>query len=91
MKEGYFADVGRCFRGPDAWVNWVVLVYGFVAAGLIVYLAIGLYDADTTRNQILYATGLILSGILFMVTKLYFFVQISRRWLAERLDEIEKR
>ena len=91
MKEGYFADVGRCFRGPAAWASWVVLVYGFVAAGLIVYLAIGLYDADTTRNQILYATGLILTGILLMVTKLYFLLQMNRRWLADRLDEMEKR
>jgi hypothetical protein len=91
MKEGYFADVGRCFRGPAAWVNYVVLVYGLVATGLIVYLAIGLYDADTTRDQILYATGLVLSGLVLMVTKFFFFVQMSRRWLAERLDEIEKR
>ena len=90
MKEGYFADVGRCFRGPAAWTNWVVLAYGFVAAALVIYLAIGLYDADTTRNQILYATGLILSAILFMTTKLYFFVQMSRRWIAERLDEMDK-
>ncbi len=90
MKEGYFADVARCFRGTAAWVNWIVLAYGFVAFGLIIHMAIGLYDADTTRNQILYATGLILSAILFAMVKLFVFIQMSRRWLAERLDEMEK-
>lgn len=90
MKEGYFADVRRCFRGPAAWVSWVVLVYSFVAAGLVIYLAIGLFEADTTRNQILYATGLILSGFLLMMCKFWYFVQMSRRWLAERLDESDR-
>ncbi|MDF1702127.1 MAG: hypothetical protein P1V36_13305 [Planctomycetota bacterium] len=90
MKEGYFADVARCFRGPSAWVSWVVVVYGFAAGFLIVYLAIGLFDAETTRDQILYATGLILSAVVMMTTKLYFFMQMSRRWLAERLDEDDR-
>lgn len=90
MKEGYFADVARCFRGPSVWVSWVVVAYGLAAGFLIVYLAIGLFDAETTRDQILYATGLILSAIVMMMTKLYFFMQMSRRWLAERLDEDDR-
>lgn len=91
MKEGYFADVARCFRGPMAWTSWVVMLYAVIATALVVHLAIGLYDAVTTRDQILYATGLILAALVLMISKVWFFTQMNRRWLEARLNELDKR
>ena len=88
MKTGFWADYQACFRGPYGWTMFYVTAWGMVVAVAMVWLTVGLFEAETTRDQILYATGC-LAGMMFVtMIKLYTWMQMMRVATERRMMEL---
>ena len=66
-EPGYFAQALGLFRGPLAWVSWLVYVVGFVA---FVVAMVGLWQVFATTDVLAAVRWGVVSVLLFQMTML---------------------
>lgn len=90
MSSGLWSELARVYRGPRAWLAWLSTVYIFVFFAVAIWAVCALYDADTTRDQILYGLAAVVAFVIGAACKLYLYMQMDRHALEDRLERIEK-
>ncbi len=91
MATGLWSELGRALRGPLGWVGRLAFAYILLFFGLMVWCAIELFAAEDTRDQILFAVGVVLTFLISALCKLYLYMLMNRNALEDRLERIEKR
>ncbi len=86
---GFWDEYKRTYTGPWAWITWAVVVYIFVFFGGTIYAFVQLFEAESTRDQIIYAAIAVICAMLTVVCKLFFYMQMHRNALEDRLKRIE--
>lgn len=81
-----FADA---FRGQSRVLAGITLVAQFAITAAAVACAIGLFGADTTRGQILYATGFLWAMSAVGLIKTWFWMQIQRNRVLREVKRLE--
>ena len=88
--RGYLTEFVRCYRGPYAFLAWAITVEAVAATAFLVCLIVGLFDAETTRDQILFAVGVLGVGMVIVLIKVFFWMLMHRQALEARLDKLER-
>ncbi len=88
MKAGFWTDYRDSFRSPYGWIMWYVTFWGLVVTAVLVWLAIGLFEAETTHDQILYATGCVAAMLVVTMIKVVSWMMILRVAFERRMEEL---
>lgn len=90
MATGLWSEMGRAFRGPLGWIGRLTFAYILVFFGVLIWAAVGLFHATSTREQILYAVAVLVAFQIAAFCKLYFYMLMNRNALEDRLERIEQ-
>jgi fumarate reductase subunit D len=88
MLGEFWKEFVRCFKGAYRWAAWVAMVEGVAFTVVLVYMVIGLLDATTTRNQILYAVGTLGLAMCVVLIKVWFWLLLHRQALEDRIEAL---
>ena len=91
MATGLWSEIGRAFRGPLGWVGRLSFAYILLFFGVMIWLACELFAAETTRDQILLALGVLIAFLISALCKLYFYMLMNRNALEDRLERLEQK
>jgi len=90
-EAGLFSQWAGIFRGKMRWWSILVIIEAIVVLMLIM-LAIGeFFQAEDTKSQIFYATGVLLLGMVMMLLKLWGWMQMNRYAIQREIKRLELR
>jgi hypothetical protein len=90
-EEGVFRQWAGIFHGKMRWMAILATLEAIVFVVLIVLAAIEFFQADDTKWQIFYATGVLLLGMLLLLVKLWGWMQMNRYALQREIKRLELR
>ncbi|MBU0639505.1 MAG: hypothetical protein KKB50_11620 [Planctomycetes bacterium] len=90
-EEGIFRQMAGLFRGKLWWMAVLVTVESIVFSVLIVLAVVEFLQADDTKWQIFYATGILLLAILLLLVKLWGWMQMNRNAIQREIKRLELR
>ena len=87
QEENYYLEVFSSLRGAGATMNILAWIGTLLAAGLLIFFLIQAFQAETTREQILFAALAVMLNSAQIALKLWTNMRLNRRAL---LLEIRK-
>ncbi len=90
-EEGVFRQMAGIFRGKMRWMAIVATIESILFPVLIVLAVIEFFQADDTKWQIFYATGVLLLAMLLLLVKLWGWMQMNRHSLQREIKRVELR
>ena len=90
-EEGLFRQWAGIYRGKLRWIAVFATVESVVFMVLIVLAAIEFFQADDTKWQIFYATGILLLAGLLLLVKLWGWMQMNRYAIQREIKRLELR
>jgi len=91
QERGLFAQASDMFYGPMG--RWTILVYvkGAVLAGLLIWSVMQMLEATDLREQLIWMTAVLLSGLTIAMIKLWAWGRMQQLALLRELKRIELR
>lgn len=77
------------FRGRMKWASLLVWVYGLLFTGVAVYAAWRFFTTDAVRDYVLWAVVFIMSMLIVIVTKLWYWMLANRNSLHREVKRLE--
>ncbi len=90
-ERGLFTQLGATFNGPMRMWTWVAGVFVFAATGAGLYALWQLFQADTTRLQILWAVGVWAAWTMQVALKQWLFDRMNHLAVLRELKRLELR
>jgi len=90
-EEGIFRQWVGIFSGKMRWMAIFATVEAIVVMVLIVLAIMEFFQADDTRWQIFYATGVLLLAGLLLLVKLWGWMLINRYAIQREIKRLELR
>lgn len=78
-ETGYYQEVFNSLRGPGSAMNIMGWVGVMVASALLIFFLIAAFQADTTREQILFASLAIMLNSAQIAFKMWLNMRMNRR------------
>ncbi|MEL6753560.1 MAG: DUF6768 family protein [Pseudomonadota bacterium] len=78
-ETGYYKEAFESLRGPGRAMNILVWVGILIFSGLLIYFLILAFQADTTREQILFAALAVMLNSAQIALKLWFNMRLNRQ------------
>ncbi len=91
MEEGVFRQMAGVFRGKMRWMAICIMIECVVFMVLIVLAVDQFFEADDTKWQIFYATGIILMAMMLLLIKLWGWMQMNRNSIQREIKRLELR
>ncbi len=86
-ETGFYKDVFNNLKGPGGGLNIAAWIAVFVMSALLIFCLIKAFHAETTREQILFATIAIMGNSAQIAFKMWINMRMNRRAI---LTEIHK-
>lgn len=90
-EEGLFRQWAGIYRGKMRWMAIFATVESVVFMVLIVLAAVEFFQAEETKWQIFYATGILLLAGLLLLVKLWGWGQMNRYCIQREIKRLELR
>jgi hypothetical protein len=90
-EEGIFRQWAGIYRGKMRWMAILATVESVVFMVLIVLAGIEFFQAEDTKWQIFYATGVLLLAGLLLLVKLWGWGQMNRYSIQREIKRLELR
>jgi protein-S-isoprenylcysteine O-methyltransferase Ste14 len=90
-EEGVFRQMAGIFRGKMRWMAIAVTIESVVFLVLMVLAAVEFFQAGDTKQQIFYATVVLLLAMLLLLIKLWGWGQMNRNSIQRELKRLELR
>jgi len=90
-EEGLFRQWAGIYRGKMRWMAIFATIESVVFLVLIVLAAIEFFQADDTKWQIFYATGVLLLAGFLLLVKLWGWGQLNRYSIQREIKRLELR
>jgi O-antigen/teichoic acid export membrane protein len=90
-EEGLFSQWAGIYRGKLRWLAIFVTIETVVFMVLLVLAAVEFFQADDTKWQIFYATGVLLLAGLLLLVKLWGWMQMNRYSIQREIKRLELR
>ena len=90
-EEGIFRQWAGIYRGKMRWMAILATVESVVFMVLIVLAAVEFFQAEDTKWQIFYATGVLLLAGLLLLVKLWGWGQMNRYSIQREIKRLELR
>lgn len=78
-ETGYYKEVFNNLKGPGSTMNILAWLAIFIMSGLLIFCLVRAFHADTTRDQILFATIAIMGNSAQIAFKMWFNMRMNRR------------
>jgi len=78
-ETGYYKEAFESLRGPGRVMNILVWVGIFIFSGLLIYFLILAFQAETTREQILFAALAVMLNSAQIALKMWFNMRLNRQ------------
>ena len=88
-EQNIFAQLFAVFRGRQRWLNLLGAVLQLVYVVACVYSALRFFDAETVRDQILFATAFLASLGVTMAFKIWFWMVLNRNSVLREVKRLE--
>ncbi|MHC4080216.1 MAG: DUF6768 family protein [Planctomycetota bacterium] len=90
-EEGVFRQMAGIYRGKLRWMAIAVTIESVVFLALLVLAAVEFFQAGDTKQQILYATVVVLLAMLLLLIKLWGWGQMNRNAIQREIKRLELR
>ncbi len=90
-EEGIFRQWAGIYRGKMRWMAILATIEAVAFMVLIVLAAVEFFQADDTKWQIFYATGILLLAGLLLLVKLWGWMQMNRYSIQREIKRLELR
>ena len=87
--QGIFRELSEVFRGRQRWLNLLGAVIQLIYLGLCIWSAVRFFEAETSRDQILFATGFLASLGITMAFKIWFWMVLNRNAVLREVKRLE--
>ena len=88
-EQNIFAQLFELFKGRQRWLNVLGAILQLIYLGLAIWTAIRFFEADTVRDQILFATGFLASVGITMAFKIWFWMVMNRNSVLREIKRLE--
>lgn len=86
---GLFGLVGETFKGTFRWVVITAIVLILIFFGLSVYCATHFLHATDIAMKLNWFAGMLLSFIVFVIMRLWFFMEVNRVSIKRDIKRVE--
>ncbi len=90
-EEGVFRQMAGIFRGKLRWMAIAVTIESIVFLVFLVLAAVEFFQAGDTKQQIFYATVVLLLAMLLLLIKLWGWGQMNRNSIQREIKRLELR
>ncbi len=87
-EKNYYKEVLQSLRGPDRAMNILAWVGILLASALLIYFLICAFQADTTREQVLFAALAVMLNSGQIGMKLWVNMRLNRRVVLRSLKRV---
>jgi hypothetical protein len=87
--KNVFSESLRSLKGPESGINILTWLGIMVFCGLLFFCIFQFFAAETTRDQIFYATAVILTNSAQIALKLWFHMRLNRRELLREIRRLQ--
>ena len=87
--ESVFHQAIGVMRGRRAWINWVAGFMTFLIFGVSVWSAVMFFGAESTRDQIMWATIFVVTQLGVALLKMWFWMQMNKNALKREVKRLE--
>ncbi len=91
QEEGLLGQMAGIFQGKLRWMAILVVVESIVFMVLIVLAAMEFFQTDDTKQQIMYATSVLLLAGMLLLVKLWGWMQMNRYCIQREIKRLELR
>ena len=89
QEETLRAQVLETFRGKQRWMTVAVWIEQFVFFGLTVFVAVRFFQAESTRDQIFYATLFLACFWVGTMIKLWYWMLLNKNSVIREVKRLE--
>ena len=86
-EQTLFQMVGDVFKGPLKGWTIYVMVIGLVITGFFVYSLVQFIGAENVTDHLHWMVGMILSGMVIMLMKIWFWLLMMRNSIIRALKK----
>ncbi len=87
-EKGYYAEVLDSLKGPGSGMNILAWIGILGVSAILIYCLVSAFQADTTREVILYATIAIMANSGQIAMKLWANMRLNRRAVMVELRKL---
>jgi hypothetical protein len=88
-EPSVFATLAETFRGRNRWLNVWGAVWMLVFLGVGVFAGVQFFQAETTRDQLLWATTTMLCTVITAMIKVWYWMEMQRNALTREVKRLE--
>ena len=88
-EKGYYDEVFASLKGPGGVLNIMGWIAVFVLVALLIFFLVSAFQAETTRDQILFATLAMMANSGQMAFKLWLNMRMNRRALQIEIQKLK--
>ena len=91
QEETFRQMLAGTFRNQPRWMTLIAWVYILLFTAVAVVAAVQFFDAEAVRGQILWTTVFLVSGMIVMMLKMWFWMIMNRNRILREVKRLELR
>jgi hypothetical protein len=88
-EQSVFAMIAGLYKGKNVWFTIVMHIVNLIALGFMIYCAIEAFEAEKTKDLVLWASGFFVCFATMCMIKIYAWLQLHRNALTRELKRLE--
>ncbi len=88
-ETGYYKEALASLKGPGAGMNILVWIGVFVFAGVMLFAIYAFFQAETVKDQIMWAALAIMGNSAQIAMKLWFYNHLNRFALMKEIKRLQ--
>lgn len=88
-ETGYYQSAFASLRGPGSVLRILVWIAVFICSGVLFFCMYKMFTVDTMREQIIYASFMVLANSGQIAFKLWFNMQLNRRAITHEIKRLQ--
>lgn len=88
-EKGYYQEVFSSLKGPGSAMNILGWAGVFIASGFLIFFLISAFHAETTREQILFASLAVMLNSAQIAFKIWLNMRMNRRAIQIEIQKLK--
>ena len=89
QEPGWSQQMFGLFHGPFAWITSIFVVVVVVLFACCVYAGWRFYDSRDVRDMLLWGAGALVSLLVMIVIRIWFFLEIQTNRVVREIKRLE--
>ncbi len=88
-EPSMYEMVMETFRGKYRWMAMVAVFYSIVFIGLFIFAAVKFFDAEATREMLMWAALCIVCWFAVFMMKVWYWMELNKNALTREIKRLE--